>query len=172
MKHKLIKLSDTHYVVVDDSEIKEGDFVIDKHKNIYQQLTDKVFEQFTGSKKISHSTQPLGIGWQQEVIELSLSEVEEIIYRGSAENMAQRWATSVTTRSTDYWRTLVEGYVEGFNAHRELVKDKLFTVNDLRKAIASAWSSDNKTMGEIIQSLLPKTEWDIKFNEQGKIVLL
>jgi hypothetical protein len=43
---KLIKLSDTHYVIVDDSKIKNPCWVIDKHKQIYYQETDKIFEQF------------------------------------------------------------------------------------------------------------------------------
>ena len=85
------------------------------------------------------------------------------------------------------------GFVEGFKAHQELVKDKLFTTEDIRKAIKMAWEADSIdgtvdlnvvlhygnnndlrtkwSEEEIIQSLLPKTEWDIEFID-GKIKLL
>lgn len=75
---KLIKLNEEHYVIVDDSEIKEGDWFLNNIQrevycnNIPNYNVDKDY-----LKKITHSTQLLGIGWQQEVIELSLQEVKE-----------------------------------------------------------------------------------------------
>ena len=35
---KMIKLSDTHYIIVDDSEIKEGDWCVYKTGEIIQYL--------------------------------------------------------------------------------------------------------------------------------------
>jgi hypothetical protein len=59
---------------------------------------------------------------------------------------------------------------------KELVKDKLFTVEDMRKAyIQGKHGGITQTYLEFdkfIQSLLPKTEWDVEFDEQGKMRLI
>lgn len=73
---KLIKLPEDHYIIVDDSPIKEGDYVLSKLNKV------EVFgKRYAPSlyQKITHSTQPLGIGWQQEIKELSSSEVKELL---------------------------------------------------------------------------------------------
>ncbi len=63
--NKLIKLSDTHYIVVNDSEIKEGDWFYYKHfgEDIIAQAketTDLVNLNNPDRyfKKVTHSTQP------------------------------------------------------------------------------------------------------------------
>jgi hypothetical protein len=53
---KMIKLSDTHYIVVDDSEIKEGDWCVYKTGEIIQYLVKLNTDNL---RKITHSTQPL-----------------------------------------------------------------------------------------------------------------
>jgi hypothetical protein len=75
-------------------------------------------------------------------------------------------------------------YINGFKAHQELVKDKLFslaTVEGCMMSIANWIVKNNITSGteiltkmvEISESLLlPKTEWDVEFDEQGKMRLL
>ena len=104
---KLIKLSETHYIVVDDSEKSEGDY-------IYNPIVEKIMrvtkEMMPHGQKITHSTQPLeevcctpenqikryidckGCDRKQlgfnKIKPLSLSEVEELIYGYSVEKMA------------------------------------------------------------------------------------
>jgi hypothetical protein len=98
--NKLIKLSDTHYIVVDDSEIKESDLCYDKEGNrgynnikyVVKCLRTDVNSYWNKHcKKITHSTQPLEedvefIGKTPKIKlgfvnikPLSLSEVEEAI---------------------------------------------------------------------------------------------
>ena len=112
---KLIKLSDTHYIVVDDSEIKEGDWVYYLHNSgLHGPSIHKVIKpnysdykpysiHFTTGfgvqedcKKITHST-PIG-GLSAMLIagvrELSLSEVEEVIYGYNVEKMAEDYINS------------------------------------------------------------------------------
>lgn len=93
---KLIKLSDTHYIIVDDSEIKE-DWIVDTNDaNFIFKITSGYIKDnghYDWKKykfKITHSTQP--DKGMENVTFISLSEVEE------------------------------------------LVKDKLFTIEDLRRA--------------------------------------
>lgn len=182
---KLIKLSETHYIIVDDSEIKEGDWY---YNNKVLFLSDQVFDdgnnpnQNKANKKITHSTQSLESKFSSIIYRgydhISLSEVEEVINGYSVQNLSYEKYNdgSVSTNTRNDWR---ECWKEGFNAHKELVKDKLFTEQDLREAISLAWNYGQKLENNlkdcgnsIIQSLLPKCEWGVEFDEQGKLKLL
>ena len=192
---KLIKLSDTHYIVVDDSEIKENQWYCN-NKVLF--LSDSKFDegnnpnQNKNNKLVTHSTEPelLGAGWMQSVLPLLLSEVEEVINGYSVEKMADEY--SYFERKSKWGNIVRNAYVQGFNTHKELVKDKLFTVEDMRRAFLSGisitgegynaeYSDGNnpdietefgESANKFIQLLLPKTEWDVEFNEQGKLKLV
>lgn len=52
-----IKLSDQHYVIVDDSEIKAGDWIYVKELNkIYQAAKPWFWKKESSPKRIIHST--------------------------------------------------------------------------------------------------------------------
>ena len=73
---KLIKITEDTYIIVDNSEIKEGDYVLSKLNEIV------VFgKDYTPSlyRKITHSTQPLYKNDFWAIQELKLSEVKELI---------------------------------------------------------------------------------------------
>lgn len=146
---KLIKLSEIHYIVVDDSEIKEGDWY---YNNKVLFLSDQVFDdgnnpnQNKANKKITHSTQPLESKFSSIIYRgydhISLSEVEEAINGYSVEKLAES-ANGYSVYGMpigEKYLAFNEGYQSGFNAHKELVKDKLFTEQDLREAISLAWT--------------------------------
>ena len=85
---KLIKLQNTHYIIVDDSEIKEGDWYWTPIKRTIEQCIRKLLiikggENDKKQFKITHSTEPLeghDYLWRPIVKPLSLSEVEEAVY--------------------------------------------------------------------------------------------
>lgn len=208
---KLIKLNETHYIIVDDSEIKEDDYGFDglhifkclkpfianettSGKNIpcfYIQIngvSSSTFHETSYIKKITHSIQPLELSTSHintgkyhfdKIKPLSLLEVEEAIYGYSMEKAAYNFCDNVV-RPKDETRSLFFAFCTGFSTHQELVKDKLFTVEDMENAYYNGWidrgESDKlsypKARNNFRQSLLPKTEWDVEFNEQGKIRLL
>lgn len=218
---KLIKLSDTHYIVVDDSEIKEGDWCIATYLNPNEyylvQATDIrlgnvehgkqllfIYNNFTHEvrfcKKITHSTQPLEdkyiahsetimgdiVKSYHRIKPLSLSEIEEVINEYTVEKMIPTKFCIPHKHyiSEDDKICYDTGFKDGFKAHQELVKDKLFDIEDMQKALwclgdvlfnnnqnGIAEGEPEKYFSVIIQSLLPKTEWNIKFDEQGKIKL-
>ena len=216
MKQKLIKLSDTHYIVVDDSEIKEEDYksyffhpkegivFIDYIKGQSCLCNEKMIDFFKGSlQKITHSTHCLKCGsydfnsigdfnntsyqcndcdnkWKN-IKPLSLSEVEEAIYGYDLTNLSIK-ATKEQKFANGLHEEVVAQiyYRRGFNAHKELVKDKLFTIEDIINVIRMARECDYDELGvdfdrqeeQIIQSLLPKTEWEVEFDEQGKLKLI
>lgn len=223
---KLIKLTDTHYIIVDDSEKKEGDFVY--HPEVSQEYTivnplkegDEKYskgqhiaqgiyrhkpttnEWYKKEKKITHSTQPLdrkclSCNGEDECIEcitllkpLSLAEVEEAIYGYSVEKMALEYDGRMKL-DVEFIRAAFKG---GFNKHKELTKDKLFTIEDifdfaleytnyLNKCTASNVINpslpneyfnnpfDIKNRKFTKQSLLPKTQWDCCISDDKLVIL-
>lgn len=84
---------------------------------------------------------------------------------------SNRVAEYITTKNL--WKT-------GFNAHKELVKDKLFTVEQVNSLVNSVLefishhepSEFNEWYKKKLQKYLPKTEWDCTISTEGKIILL
>ena len=187
-KMKLIKLSESHYIVVDDSEIKMGDFYWTPIKRSIEQCVKKLLiikggqndiEQF----KITHSTQALeqsksisnncGIVEPNVFINIkpfSLLEVEELIYGYSAEKMADE----VIKKEGSIYKDAIIGkskWIEGFNAHRQLVKDKLFTdIKNLFESYGDNFAA--KKIWEDAQDVINPTEWEVTFDEKGKLKLI
>lgn len=54
-----VHISKQHIYIISEDEIKVGDWCIDRHKTVYKQKTDKIFTEFTGSKKIIATTDKL-----------------------------------------------------------------------------------------------------------------
>lgn len=191
---KMIKLSDTHYVVVDDSEIKEGDWYIDDSNCIRQSVTSD--KEYWGRrmdyKKITHSTQPLEPSIYSTrhdnkgylfIKPLTLSEVEEAVYGYSVEKFCKEKVEKIYSKyiPKDELEDYITLFQLGFKANQELVKDKLFTVDDVSKIFAvgvqlginqelftqqgKPLQDENVVLQRTLQSLLPKTEWDIEFVE-------
>ena len=224
MKTKIIKLSDTHYIGVDNSEIKVGDIVAEKlltgGYELFEIHTPNDIDEVR-QKKVTHSNQPLeNINFVDEaegkiipkIKPLSLSEVEEAIYGYSVEKMAEKqfpYPIDIKDKNDKIIKTKgvkpfnhakIERYrriwCQGFNARKELVKDKfVLSEQQILELIERArvikdgkdefdlegilgltevctHNMDVEHSTSIIKSLLPKTEWEVKFNEQGKIVLL
>lgn len=175
---KLIKILKDFYIVVDlDQRGKEGfnfNYGIRKIDSLSRDYEEDSHEWRT-CFKITHSTKPIF----DQVKEIFLSEVEEAIYGYNVEKMAMSYLDRNYNLSYERttWQKLHEKTFEaGFNAHKELMKDKFFTIDDMKNAIALAWifgqdSKNNLTdsMDNIIQSLLPKTEWEVEFDENGKL---
>lgn len=189
--NKLIKLSELHYIIVDDSEIRFGDlFYSENERGIVKALISLLQGVDTGNFKITHSTQPLEPSIRSDrhdvkdfvfIKPLSLYEIEEVINGYSVEKMAEKSVNIAMTLNPALSKTLfMTIYKEGFKAHQELVKDKLFTIESMKKAINLAYVSGGS--GDTYQEcekfieeqleLQPKTEWNIEFDKQGKIKLI
>lgn len=188
--NKLIKLSDTHYIIVDDSEVKEND-------SIFNINTKEIVIDWQGHgsmdwwRKITHSTQPLeNINFVDEaeslivpkIKPLSLSEVEKAIYGYSVEKMAYDLAFKFIGTDFEQVKYLQSLIIAMFKAHQELVKDNLFIkpkgneIKQITREEANSVPHFQSSNGEFftieLESLLSKTEWDIEFDEQSKITLL
>lgn len=89
---KLIKLSDTHYIISSDDNISEGDFCVYKTGEVIQYFVKLNTDNL---KKITHSTQPLEPSIYSTrhdnkgylfIKPLTLSEVEEAIKNNPSVN--------------------------------------------------------------------------------------
>lgn len=195
---KLIELiKDKHYIVVDDLEIKDEELYLSSDKKVLRFTGRKILGDILPKecKRITHSTQPIGCNCAvnnrsldlncternhcfDNVKYIPLSEIEEVVYGYNVEKMALK------KYGDDNYPRIIEnrkGFKDGFNAHKELTKDKLFTVEDIRKAFYadhSIFSNRTKDYHHTSfedwfrHNFKPKTEWAVEFDEQGKLKLI
>jgi len=233
---KLIKISDTHYIIVDNSEIKELDsfwiigghsynfgirtcFWINKDQPCWSEKNlnwtsetcdnlyiDKYEDKGYGfveryrALKITHSTEPLdcicaansykfNLNCAErnhcfgKIKTINLSEIEEIINEYDVEQMALNYSSDQGHPSPEAYSDkqvgLLHGYIDGFNTHKELTKDKLFTIDDMIKAFQTGYNSgaeldkySPKCSSDFVKTILPKNEWNIEIDEINKIKII
>lgn len=148
---KLIKLSSDHYIIVDDSEIKEGDYVINIQRlHIYPTPVSADDVEYRNRrndvfKKITHSTQPLEdievdkyvprMSIYEKILQLSLSEVKELLGEVDVEKKALRPAAEYKgwykeANTYDFRK----GYEVGYREALEDNKDRKYTEEDMIRA--------------------------------------
>ena len=178
---KLIKHND-HFYVVDDSQIEENNFCMDiVSKNIYRAgITPKT--KFPNQCKITHSSEKL-----EGVTHIHKEIFEQVVYGYSKISVTYTLTKEKAEKDSQIdLNAYANGILKGFEAHQELVKDKLFTVEDminafregtnagaLHESLVDYDSHDSEEAEEFSEtefkefkhSLLPKTEWDIEIQE-------
>lgn len=198
---KLIEVSKEHYVIVDDSKSNSDElvFCLDVHYNNPNHPPEKYInpirkrgsgDNCNACKKITHSTEPIdGDGTGAcfiDIKQLSLSEVQELIYGYNLDKMAenksiQKCKKLRTFDIPSYKFGAQFGFIDGFKAAMEITKDKLFTIDDMRDLYNHMHDTainflddeleQQKSFDGYIQSIT-KTEWDVEFDEQGKLKLM
>lgn len=170
---KLIKISKTHYIIVDNSKIKKRNWVYSfRDKWINRCVnTMPVFEITLKCKKITHS-----FGKELEgVINKPVSEIEEIIYGYSINEIAIKYEKEKFDGDLGEYPAGI--FIDGFETCKELEKDKLFSRSDLWWAYVRGFQANEEKkeplsdFEEVFKSL-QKTEWDITIDGQGKIIIL
>ena len=175
---KMKKLSDDHYIVMDDSDIKIGDVVAErlltgKYELFTIQTLNDIDEQT--QIKITHSTQPefFGTGWMQSIQPLFLSEVKELlgvvdIEKKVLEYNRKKFVSEFNPKKDQF----AAGIIVGWKQALEDNKDRKYTEEDMRKAMRFGSMRNKLTISELessfqqlIQSLQPKTEWNVEIVE-------
>ena len=181
------KLSEDHYIVMDDSEITTGDIVAEKLlTGKYELFTIHTLNDIDKStqKKIIYSTQPesLGVGWMQSVQPLLLSEIKELL--GAVDVHKKACAFTKEIGGTHEQRlAYIDGYKEALEDNKEkkytnedmlTIRNKLVTILPVGNVAAwdmiQAVSKYTKWFDEYVESLQPKTEWEVEFVD-GKLKL-
>lgn len=178
---RLLKLSEEHYILADKLDIKVGDWITDRYF-VYQWRDNS---SLLGRMKVTHCTEPHEQYYgasdgtipyvYHKINPLSLSEVKELLGVVDVATKAAELAYSRRIKYQDPFHDgvcsgLEEGYGIGYS---QALKDnkKKYTEEDLRNAISFgnniqytklAISGVEKEMSKFIQSLQPKTEWDVE----------
>lgn len=156
----LIKINKDHYIIVDDSDYKEGDFVYDSKDNVIRLVKQYLKDDWC--KKIIYSTEPLDRSlfftdrvWGCE--RLSLGEVKELI--GDVSHYTQPIEDNTNKKYTeeDMRKIFIYGKQLGLS-----IAGAIRNGGDIPDR--DAWFIES------IQSLQPKTEWEVEFIE-GKLKL-
>ena len=150
---KMIKLTEDHYIIVNDKfdPIDSDRKYVHKSGRIWQWDFRMAYISNNPPQPITHSTQPefLGMGWMQSILPLLSSEVKEVLGIVDMETKAHNWSTRQTTRSTDYWRSMVSTYVEAYNQALEDNKEKKYTEEDMLRLLYWADSDARNILGPI-----------------------
>lgn len=186
---KLIKITNEHYVVIDDSEIKDNDWVADFRLDgriLMSKWNEEDHEDglFFDVKKITHSTKPFG----GNAIAISLHEVKELIGEVDVNVKAHKYSTNYrcpATNDQEYCKhDIVSGYNNGYNQALEDNKEKKYTEEDILNAFREGTNAgalherlcdydtgdfedaeqySDSYEESFIQSLQqPKTEWEVE----------
>lgn len=196
---ELIKITDDHYVVVNGSEIKEGDYCLmfDDYGNLFlgNQPQKYLGEQSghhlnKGLRKITHSTQPLderngGLDFiVQGILELSLQEVKELIGEVDIEKKIDETLEKLSYDVTgDKTADFVDGYVRGYEQALEDNKEKKYTEKQLIWVVQETYDHGRDEVDDILfnqveesirvikKYLQPKTVWGVEFDKNNKLKL-
>ena len=197
MKQTLIKITDDHYVIVDDSEIGMEDwylFNVGYASGIKQADIEDVegLSYEVSPKKITHSTQPNK--GMENVTFISPREVKELIGEVDVEKKVEKFIGCEYDDIEDSIDQIgYDSFIRGYNQALEDSKEKKYTEEDMITAFEKGTNTgalserfydyDNGDYEEapqyykqqkesFIQSLQPKTEWEVTFDEQGKLRLV
>lgn len=177
------KLSEEHYIVVDNSEIKEGDWI--GFPNLKKFVPVQYFggDLTGGEKKITHSTKPLDcacsnrgsrVSWTwadcaernhcfDKIQYLPLQEVKELL--GVVDKAFKRYPIIENDKDhndRNYYRR--SAYYKALEDNKE----KKYTEEDMVEAYKMGLMrlSDQR----LKDYMLPKTEWEVEFVD-GKLKL-
>ena len=163
---KLIKLTDDHYVVVTDEPIEWRDYFLNTiQKEVYCHDIENYDVNKHYLKKITHST---NIDWN-DVYYIPLQEVKELIGEVDVEKKAFNYTSSSQAHR--------RGFIDGYNQAIEDKKEKKYTEEQMRECWRASERFDRPynegyapNLEEFIQSLQPKTEWEVEIVD-GKLKL-
>jgi len=191
MEEKLIKVSETQFIVVDNSEIKIGDFFIFKNKEqiIIQASSDELALNSNGAEifKITHATEQIeelkGVRVFHKIKRISLENCKEIEngydLKELALNFVSRDGLFIRNPYNEVgWVAATNGFIEGFQKALEIFGDKNKELYEFARNCSANFDCDkdghkyDTTCRKCdAKKLLKQTEWEIYFNEQNKIIL-
>lgn len=192
---KLIKINTEHYIIVDESKQPVEGYYYDSFINKIKNTNGAEYGEAKHCWQITYSTQPLEEGTTIHGIEhkrwvyikyIDLSEVKELLGEVDVEKKAdEEYYEQDKSFENDidpffnYSEYLKVGFIDGYNQALENNKEKKYTEEDINKirqilvegAITNmSCSSAVVELDKYIQSLKPKTEWEVEIVD-GKLKL-
>jgi hypothetical protein len=181
MKQKLIKVSETQFIVVDNSEIKIGDFFIFKNKEqiITQAYLDELTLKSNGAEifKVTHATEQIeelkGVRVFHKVKRISLENCKAIEngydLNELSLNFVSRDGLFVRNPYNEAgWIAATNGFIEGFQKALEILEEKNKELYEFARDCSANWDCDNDghkydTPCRMCDAkkLLKQTEWEV-----------
>lgn len=171
------KLSEEHYIIVDDSEIKDGDWI--GFPNLKKFVPVQYFggDLTGGEKKITRSTQPLeysskiGKYWGR-VQPIELSEVKELLGVVDVEKSMwyERNLQNPYPLDSPSNTGFKKGFELGYNQALEDNNHKKWTDADVIRIVEKSRQT-GLTAEYLMLSLQPQTEWEVEIVD-GKLKLI
>lgn len=166
---KMKYLSDDHYIVMDDSEIKDGDFVYSSDGGIFKRHIDNPCQAVFRISKVTHSTKPLesdihlSYYFYNNIKPISISEVKELLGVVDVHTKAMsKYSLGEINNEHDF--TL------GYKQALEDNKEKKWTDEDVIRIVEKSRQT-GLTAEYLMLSLQPQTEWEVEFVD-GKLKLI
>lgn len=182
IERKLIKISSYKYILVDDSKRGQAglnyNYALRKLENLSRSYPEHSSE-WNFCRKVTHSTSLIDV-----VGKIEPEMLEIFLYNNSIQNIA----SNIFSNTTD--KNLREAYLKGFKKCENILDNRMFTIEDLERAIKMARETKPHMYNEegekpvflgdypkfsptqIINSFVKdKTEWNVFVNRKGKIIL-
>lgn len=162
---QLHKLSEDHYVVVDDSQITEDSYALHLGP-----LGEKEIVMANGEckldKKIVASTQPIYKNDFWAIRKLDLSYIHSLIGNVDVEKKADEFADSEYVNnnyklSEAYPSVITECYIQGYNQCLDDNKDKQYTKTEVQQLMRLAFEQGFKK-ADVVEAGLESKETDIE----------
>ena len=176
---RLIKINTDHYIICDDSEIKDGDWYwndLDKAIRVGNTINHPYHKKITHSTLEGASEDYEKYGFKGLPKAISLQEVKELI----EVDVEKLFVAKYNPRDLDlpidgYFR---KGWETGYNQAIEDNKEKKYTEAQMRECWRASERFDRPynegyapNLEEFIQSLQPKTSWEVEIVD-GKLKLI
>lgn len=205
MNKTLKMIAPNHYIIVDDAKTCQGDFIYLEKGNTPATKEGEIAKcEFPDAddlgvvwRRVTHSTKPLEQYYGSaggsipyvfdRVKKLNLSDVEEAIYGHSVEKMAKKylgWREDLDIDEEErYYLSDIgkyDAFIEGYNAHKDATRDKLFIVEKAIQIIEEEKFGQGSVIRDEyksrviskLQSLLPKKEWIVEVDDIGRVRLI
>ena len=178
--NKLIKLTNDHYVVVDETIQPVNGYYYDSFINKIKSTNGAEYGEASHCWQITHSTQPLETYFYEvgggtkvfgKIQQLSLQEVKELIGEVDVEKKAKKDAIEIF--GNDFSLASLSHQTQfkrGYNQALEDNKEKKYTEEDLLNALYSMWykAKDGdfnikEAVKASIDYIKPKTSWEVEW---------
>jgi len=161
---KLIKLTDDHYVVVDETIQPVNGYYYDSFIKAIRNTSAAEYGEASHCWQITHSTQPMPHGAVREgqitgVTAISLQEVKEIIGEMDVEKKVKEYYEKDTTLNNP------SSFKAGYNQALKDNKEKKYTEDDLFSAFNAGVDCEfggAPSFDIWVKSIQPKTEWEVE----------
>jgi hypothetical protein len=151
------------FIITSHEDIQEDDFVFANDTNVIFRCNNH--EANSAIPQFKNLYEKL-IAQQDQIDFSSLSEEDQKkIGWFDVDDMARRWCTMQTTRSTDYWKSMVSVYIKGFQKAQELLSDRRFTLEEAELIFglgAANHANGKPSFEEVIQSLSQPKSWNVE----------